>query len=196
MTRGNTNELVTSFEDDLAAAAAYHGHLCAGQFAGVRMARFGCALLGIAEPRRFRDLFVFVETDRCLADAVSSVTGCKPGKRRLKLIDYGKSAAVFLNAAAGEAVRVASKGWVVAPQDADLRAFFAALSDGELFSAEAVSIQLAPADMPGPPCERVLCESCGEFVTDSRQVERGGRTLCRACAAEPYYQKAVLLEGA
>ena len=190
MTRGNTAELVSSFEEDITASAAYHGHLCAGQFVGVRMARLGCALLGIAEPRRFRDLFVFVETDRCLADAVSSVTGCKPGRRRLKLIDYGKSAAVFLNAASGEAVRVSSKGWVTAPENADLGAFFARLSDDELFTARPVLISLAPQDMPGPPCERVVCESCGEYVTDSRHLTRAGRTLCRPCAGAPYYQEA------
>lgn len=180
-------ELRTSLEDDVAAAAAYHGHLCAGQYIGVRMARLGCALLDIAYPHSCKDLFVFVEVDRCLTDAIMCVTGCKPGKRRLKLVDYGKSAACFVNNASGEAVRVSSKGWISPPEKANLPEFFAKIPDSELFNIARVKIEIPRKNLPGPPCERVMCESCGEFVTDSRQVTQGEKTLCQACANGSYY---------
>src|SRR2546422_4190472 len=37
-------------------------------------------------------LITFVETDRCAADAVAVVTGCRLGKRALKFRDWGKVA--------------------------------------------------------------------------------------------------------
>ncbi|MDR2521847.1 MAG: formylmethanofuran dehydrogenase subunit E family protein, partial [Spirochaetaceae bacterium] len=64
------------FEDDLQDALAYHGSLCVGQILGVRLARRGLLALDIHEPRSCRDLVTFVETDRCIADAISTVTGC------------------------------------------------------------------------------------------------------------------------
>jgi formylmethanofuran dehydrogenase subunit E len=181
-------DLKNSFEADLELAARVHGHLCAGQYIGVRMARLGCARLDIAEPHSCRDLFVFVEVDRCLTDAIMSVTGCKPGKRRLKHIDYGKSAATFVNNATGEAVRVASRGWVGPLKDDDLYCFFSKTADSELFNVENVRVEIPRENLPGPPCERVLCERCGEFVTDSRHVFKDGKTLCRACSDGAYYK--------
>ncbi|MEG1585083.1 MAG: FmdE family protein, partial [Anaerovorax sp.] len=70
-----------SFHEDLERAVKYHGHLCSGQVLGVRMARMGMRLLGIEDPDNFRDLIAYVETDRCIADAVGTVTGCKLGRR-------------------------------------------------------------------------------------------------------------------
>ncbi|MDR0552396.1 MAG: FmdE family protein [Spirochaetaceae bacterium] len=198
-----------SFDEHLRASAEQHGHLCAGQYIGVRMARMGLRELGIDEPENYRDLIVFIENDRCLADAVSSVTGCKLGRRRLKYRDYGKSAASFLDLATGKAVRISSTRWISPPEnngahghggghsgsgaahshnDNDgLRAFFDALTDNDLFKVERVSIALPPEDMPGKPAQKVTCARCGEIVTDKRQVEAGGETLCRSCAGNSYY---------
>src|ERR687883_1051022 len=85
-----------------------HGHLCAGQLLGVRMALLGCRLIGIEDPRGAdrKNLIVWVEIDRCMADAVSAVTGVRLGKRSLKFFDYGKVAATFLNTSTGKAVRI------------------------------------------------------------------------------------------
>ena len=76
-------------------AAIVHGHLCPGQVLGVRMALAGCRALGIDEPRTSKRLLVYLEIDRCVADAIGSVTGCRLGKRTMKHIDYGKLAATF-----------------------------------------------------------------------------------------------------
>jgi formylmethanofuran dehydrogenase subunit E len=36
---------------------------------GVRMARYACSELGLDDPRKYRDLIVYVEMDRCASDA-------------------------------------------------------------------------------------------------------------------------------
>ena len=102
---------VKTFEEHLQAAAAMHGHLCAGQVIGVRMARRGCLELGLDPDERAdrQRLIVYVEVDRCATDAISSVTGCKLGKRTLKHVDYGKVAATFVDTRTGRAVRVVAR---------------------------------------------------------------------------------------
>jgi formylmethanofuran dehydrogenase subunit E len=96
-------------EEDLAAAQAFHGHLCHGMVMGVRMARYGCRGLGIDDPPAYKDLLVYVEMDRCASDAVSVVCGVTLGRRRLKWVDYGKMAATFVDLATGRALRVAPR---------------------------------------------------------------------------------------
>src|SRR5882762_5701137 len=85
-----------------------HGHMCAGQLLGARMAMLGCDLVGLNDPRGAdrKKLIAWVEIDRCMADAISAVTGARLGKRSLKYFDYGKVAATFLNTETQEAVRI------------------------------------------------------------------------------------------
>ena len=66
-----------------------HGHMCAGQLLGARMALLGCRMIGVDDPRGAdrKKLIVWVEIDRCMADAVSAVTGARLGKRSLKYVD-------------------------------------------------------------------------------------------------------------
>src|SRR5687768_2410429 len=87
---------------------ALHGHMCAGQLLGARMALLGCEMIGLSDPKGAdrKKLIVWVEIDRCMADAVSAVTGARLGKRSLKYVDYGKVAATFLNTEAKRAVRI------------------------------------------------------------------------------------------
>ncbi|MCJ7603754.1 MAG: formylmethanofuran dehydrogenase subunit E family protein, partial [Desulfobulbaceae bacterium] len=52
MTAANAKPLArTSFEELLEESARIHGHLCAGQVIGVRMAMIGLREIGIADPR-------------------------------------------------------------------------------------------------------------------------------------------------
>src|SRR6202045_5409361 len=85
-----------------------HGHMCAGQVLGLRMAIYGVGLLGIEDPtgRDRKRLVTFVEIDRCATDAIPIVTGCRLGKRALKFRDFGKVAATFCDLEADRAVRV------------------------------------------------------------------------------------------
>src|SRR5258705_1966575 len=93
---------------DLAAVA--HGHLCAGQVLGVRLAMLGLRELGIDDPIAERKrLVTFVEIDRCATDAVAVVTGCRLGKRALKFRDWGKVAATFVDLSNDKAIRVAAR---------------------------------------------------------------------------------------
>src|ERR1700761_5209606 len=104
-------ESVPSLDHLLEEANQAHGHLCAGQILGVRMALYGCARLGIEDPRG-RDrkrLVTFVEIDRCATDAIGIVTGCRLGKRALKFRDWGKMAATFVDLESHRAIRIAAK---------------------------------------------------------------------------------------
>src|SRR3974377_1227754 len=100
-----------SLDEYLRDAEQAHGHLCAGQVLGVRLAMLGLQKLGIDEPygKDRKRLVTFVEIDRCATDAVAVVTGCRLGKRALKFRDWGKVAATFVDTATGNAIRVAAK---------------------------------------------------------------------------------------
>jgi formylmethanofuran dehydrogenase subunit E len=162
------------------------------------MAMLGCREVSIDEPKRSKDLIVYVEIDRCATDAIQSVTGCKLGKRTLKYLDYGKMAATFLNLASGRAVRVQARDdareavWrYAAPaagnKEAQLQAYMV-MCDEELFVATAVQLQVPEEDLPGHPVSRKVCVGCGEGINDRREVKGTRGTLCRACAFGSYYQ--------
>jgi formylmethanofuran dehydrogenase subunit E len=191
-----------SFDDLLKLAETAHGHLCAGQILGVRMALLGCRRLGIDEPRA-RDrkrLVTFVEIDRCATDAIGVVTGCRLGKRALKFRDWGKMAATFVDLESGRALRVA------ALESSKMRArelypeienknrqqmqAYRELPDSDLFSEEWVEVRIEPKEFPGYKGNRIACAECGEGINYERFIEREGRTLCLACAAPEarYYQ--------
>src|SRR6266849_6167032 len=101
-----------SLDEYLHDAEQAHGHLCAGQVLGVRLAMLGLVKLGIEDPRGNKEdrkrLVTFVEIDRCATDAVAVVTGCRLGKRALKFRDWGKVAATFVNVSTGKAIRIAA----------------------------------------------------------------------------------------
>ena len=182
---------MNTFEQDLQEAVAYHGHLCSGQITGVRMARLGLRLLGIDDPKGFHDLVVYVECDRCLTDAIGTVTGCKLGKRNLKWMDYGKSAATFLNSKTGEAIRITRGDSKSPPDGADLVEYSKTIPDEDMFKYMHVKVLYKPEDLPGKPLHgSITCPECGERVMDGRQVERGGVVMCRACADGTYYEPA------
>jgi len=176
-----------TFQQDLQDAIDYHGHLCSGQITGVRMARLALKTLGIDDPESFYDLIVYVECDRCLTDAIGTVTGCKLGRRNLKCMDYGKSAASFLNLKTGEAIRISRKRKEPVPDGADLVKFFENIPDDEMFYVKNVKIHYKPEDLPGKPIYAMVCPECGENVIDGRQVMRDGVEVCKACAYGTYY---------
>ncbi|MDO5100510.1 MAG: FmdE family protein [Eubacteriales bacterium] len=176
------------YREYLAEAVAYHGHLCSGQAIGVRMAMYGLRLLGMEEPKKEKDLLVYIECDRCITDAIGTVTGCKLGKRTLKWFDYGKTAATFVSISRREAYRIIRKKRLYPPDGEDVASFYEKLSDEELFQYYPVTVNFGPGDLPGKPCDAVVCEVCHEEVIDGKQIEIDGRTLCRACAAGGYYE--------
>ena len=99
-----------TLDEYLQEAERAHGHLCAGQVLGVRMAMLGLSRLGIDDPVRERKrLITFVEIDRCATDAVAVVTGCRLGKRALKFRDWGKVAATFVDLKENKAIRLVAR---------------------------------------------------------------------------------------
>jgi formylmethanofuran dehydrogenase subunit E len=179
-------------------AAQTHGHLCAGQVLGVRLAMLGLRELGIDDPIEERKRIVtYVEIDRCVTDAVALVANCRLGKRALKFRDWGKVAATFVDLKTGRAVRIAAKEsskqaardkFPELEKEAGQQKAYAALSDDILFDKQWVKVIVPPEDLPGFKGPRVLCVECGEGINFKREVVVDGRTLCRACAGERYYQ--------
>jgi len=189
-----------SFDEYVALAEAAHGHMCAGQILGLRLAIYGVKLLGLDDPtgKDRKRLVSFVEIDRCATDAVPIVTGCRLGKRALKFRDFGKVAATFCDLQADRAIRVVAResskrrAKELYPQIADKNAqqmrAYREMPEEELFDIQWVRVRLGPEDMPGYKAGRVICAECGEGINFKREVEQGGRTLCRACAGERYYE--------
>jgi formylmethanofuran dehydrogenase subunit E len=190
---------VKSFHEYLRDAELAHGHLCAGQVLGVRLAMLGLQKLGIEDPhgKDRKRLVTFVEIDRCATDAVAVVTGCRLGKRALKFRDWGKMAATFLDVSTGKAVRVAAKesSKALARQmhpeidnkNQQQMTAYSEMAAEDLFATEWVKVDLTPEDFPGFKGERIVCEVCGEGISFRREVKRDGKTLCRGCAGERYY---------
>ena len=191
-----------SLDELLCEAEKAHGHLCAGQVLGVRMAMLGCRRLAIDEPRG-RDrkrLVTYIEIDRCATDAIGVVTGCRLGKRALKFRDWGKMAATFVDLASGRAIRV------VALESSKQRArelypeiqnknqqqmkAYREMEDADLFGEQWVEVAVDAKEMPGYKGERVACAGCGEGINYDRFVERDGEKLCVACAwpEQRYYR--------
>ncbi len=190
----------TDFEKLLDISVKIHGHLCPGQVLGVRMSMLGLSLIGIDDPKGKdrKNLIAYVEIDRCATDAIQSVTGCSPGKRSLKLLDYGKMAATFVNLKEDKAVRLLAKdesknkakNYFPEIEDkykCQLEAY-KVMPDEELFEWKEVKVDIPEEDMPGRPIRRVKCEKCGEHVQDNRELNVEGKLMCKACAGEAYYK--------
>ncbi len=191
------------FSDLLEGSAAAHGHLCPGQVVGVRMAMLGCRLIDLDDPTslgQIKKLIVFVEMDRCAADAVAHVTGVKLGRRSLKFVDYGIMAATFVNLETGKAFRVLSTedsrclADAYAPdvegESARQREAYKRMPDSVLFRVQRVRVALTDRDMPGPSRRKVVCDRCGQVVRDGREVVEDDRRLCKPCTDDSYFSHA------
>lgn len=177
-----------SFKEDLERAVAFHGHLCSGQCLGVRMAHMGMRLIGIDNETDRKKIMVFVECNRCPADAIMIATGCSVGKRTYYFKDMGKAAATFLNLETGKAVRVIRKYHRHPAEGEDLTEFYDKLPEAGWLEAKEVTVELGKGDYPGPPVCVEVCQCCGEEVTDDRHVTVDGKILCKTCAGEGYYR--------
>ncbi len=214
--------MAVSLDELLREAEVAHGHLCAGQVLGVRMAMLALARLGIEDPRSRtspdrKRLVTFIEIDRCATDAIGVVTGCRTGKRALKLRDWGKMAATFVDLGAPlgqdaekdadrDAYKDAYKGIrLVALESSKARAqelypdlaknaqqmiAYRELPDSDLFGEQWVSVALPASEFPGYKGERVLCSRCSEGVNFDRFVEQDGERVCLSCAtpSSRYYE--------
>ena len=172
---------------------SYHGHLCMGQTLGVRLALKGMELIGASSPK---EMIVFIENDRCIADAIQIVTGTRIGRRSAKLIDVGKMAATFLHTETGLAYRVNVRHVDPhAQDDADPCRAVLHVPDAKLLAWRRVHVELKPQELPGKPQRTVPCARCGEKVFDGKDVESADGPVCRSCAEGTYFRELTQEEG-
>lgn len=204
------NAQSSPLDELLREAEIAHGHLCAGQILGVRMAMLALKRLGIRDPRKKflangelnpdrKRPVVFVEIDRCATDAIGVVTGARVGKRALKLRDWGKMAATFVDLDARlsadpdgyKAIRIvalesskqrARELYPELEKNAQQMRAYRELPDEDLFSEQWVRVPLPASEFPGYKGERLTCARCSEGINFDRFVERGGERVCLACA--------------
>lgn len=187
-----------SLDDCLRASAAHHHRLCPRQVLGVRIGLLAGRLLDLDLPRRDRRLLAILETDGCFVDGVVAATGCAPGRRTLRIEDYGKVAATFVDVETGEAFRIRphplarQRAQVTVPHapsrwEAQLNGY-RQMDDSLLLESQAVELAVPLSRLISRPGARVGCHACGEDIINERELFRDGLVLCRACAGEAYYR--------
>ncbi len=178
------------FDFYLKKAGDFHGHVCAGIALGTRISLAAMRELGLQPGVKNKSLIVYAEIDRCMTDAVQTVTGCSLGHRSLKYADYGKFAATFVNLGTGRAVRATVREHFSneATIEETLKKL-ARIPDGQLITMQDVTVDIPETDLPGPPRREAVCAACGERVVDGRDISEGDKVLCRACAGAAYYRE-------
>ena len=176
---------------------ARHSHLCPRQVLGVRMALAGASALGLDLPRQDKSLLVIAETDGCFVDGLEVAAGVSAGHRTLRIEDYGKVGATFVNVPSGEALRLAPlpdvrrRAGEFIPDEprhyfAQLRAY-QLLPENELFSITPVTLTPSIEQIVSRPGVRVTCSVCGEEIINEREVFSQGSIYCRSCFGQGYY---------
>lgn len=178
-------------------SARSHSHLCPRQILGVRLGLCGLKALGFDAPPAKKRLLVITETDGCFADGLIAATDCTVGHRTLRVEDYGKTAATFVDTQTGRAVRVApaldirQKACAYAPDEP--RHYFAQMQayqvmpDDVMFTITAVQLTTPIEAIISRPGLRVNCDVCGEEIINEREVKSGEQILCRSCTQGGYY---------
>ncbi len=191
--------MMREFQELLEVCSKRHSHLCPRQVLGVRMGLAGAAALGLALPRVGKPLLVIAETDGCFVDGLEVAAGVSVGHRTLRIEDYGKVAATFVDVRSGEALRLAPqpdlrrRAAEYAPDES--RQYFAQLygyqvmPDEELFSAAPVILTQDITQIVGRPGVRVTCSACGEEIINQREVLYQGLAYCRTCFGMGYYRE-------
>lgn len=179
-------------------SAKDHSYLCPRQILGVRIGMAGMTALGFSEPPKKKQFLVISETDGCFVDGVVAATGCMVGHRTLRVEDYGKVAATFVDTKTGRAIRVVPRVDIreracdFAPDEsrhyfAQMRAY-QIMPDEEMLGMQEVILNVPIEQILSHQGIRVNCDVCGEEVMNEREVSHKGLVLCRACAGEGYYQ--------
>lgn len=191
------SRVIDSLDALLEATAARHAHLCPRQVLGVRMGLFAGLLLDLSVPQQDKRLLAIMETDGCTADGVAVATGCSVGRRTMRVEDFGKVAATFVDTSSGDAVRIVPR------DEARQLAFDFCPPTKDRWRAQLIGYQHMPDELllawqsvrlitpieriVGRPDARAVCASCREEINNGRETVQDGSVLCRACAGESYY---------
>lgn len=175
-----------------------HSHLCPRQILGARMGLCGLKTLNLAPNRKDKRLLIITETDGCFADGLSAATNCTVGHRTLRVEDYGKTAAVFMDIKTGRAIRIAPalnvREQAYAYVSEESRHYFAQMQayqimpDEVMFNARDVMLNISIQSIVSKPGMRVNCDVCGEEIMNEREVHQNGMILCHTCAHGGYYR--------
>ena len=182
-----------ALDELLRRSAVRHSHPCPRQVLGVRMGLAGAAALGLEIPRQDKRLLVIAETDGCFLDGLEITCGVAAGRRTLRIEDYGKVAATFVDVKTGDACRFAPKPDVraralaYAPEES--RHYFAQLigyqvmPDDELFSLTPVVLNTAVTDLSaGRGYGRTARLAAKRSSTSARSWWTASPTVARAPA--------------
>ena len=186
-----------TFEELLYQSAVLHQHLCPRQVLGVRIGLAAGRWLGLEVPQSDKRLLTIVETDGCLIDGLAVATGCRVGRRTMRVLDFGKVAATFVDTQTGRAVRIVPSASTrkrardYAPEaknrwEAYLLGY-QRMPDAELLEIQEVTLTVSLEKILSKDGYRVNCDVCGEEIINEREVIQDGSTLCRSCAGERYY---------
>ncbi|MDO9300873.1 MAG: FmdE family protein [Anaerolineales bacterium] len=186
-------------------SSAAHSHLCPRQILGVRMGMYAGELLNLTLPQSDKRLLVIIETDGCFADGLCAATNATVGHRTLRVEDYGKTAAVFIDTKTERAIRIApalnirEQAYQYVPEES--RHYFAQMQAYQImpnevmFNAQDVTLNVSIQSIVSKPGLRANCDVCGEEIMNEREVHQNGMTLCHTCAHGGYYhveQNAIL----
>lgn len=188
---------MASLAQRLEISSSLHRHLCPRQVLGVRMGMLAERELGLELPQADKRLLTIVETDGCFADGVSAATGCWVGRRTLRIEDFGKAAATFVDTLAGRAIRITPRlearetAHVYAPEarskwEAQLLGY-QRMPDEALLAVREVCLKTPVEQIISHPGYRQVCQVCGEEIINEREVRCQDSALCRGCAGQAYY---------
>jgi formylmethanofuran dehydrogenase subunit E len=191
--------------DVLEISAARHSHLCPRQVLGARIGLAGASALGLELPCKDKCMLVIVETDGCFADGIEAATSCAVGRRTLRVEDYGKIAATFVDVKTEQAFRIApqldvrQRAYEYAGDEprhyfAQLQAY-QSMPDADLLTVEPVFLKVPIEKIVSRAGVRVNCEACGEEIINERESVVNGRILCHHCAFGGYYKSSVGGDG-
>jgi len=185
----------------------FHGHVCPGTIIGYRAAQI--AVRAFSSTKSIdEELIAIVENDSCSVDAIQVVTGCTFGKGNLIFKDYGKHVYTFINRETGDALRISLNSSVnlehldpiwnqlrrkvtsgsatsLEQQDFRKRADIIAeklmnMPEGDLVNVKHIEI----ADVPKKArvFRSVVCQRCGELVSEYRARLENGEIICIPCS--------------
>jgi formylmethanofuran dehydrogenase subunit E len=178
-------------------SAAMHHHLCPRQVLGVRMGLLAGYELSLTLPQADKRLLTFVETDGCFADGISVATGCSVGHRTLRVEDYGKVAATFVDTETERSLRIVpcpearvrSKAFAVEARnrwEAQLLGY-QRMPFHELFAVQPVQLVISIESIVSRAGLKAVCDTCGEEILNGRETLHDGKVWCRACLDGAYY---------
>ncbi|HHT64050.1 MAG TPA: formylmethanofuran dehydrogenase [Clostridia bacterium] len=167
-------------------AVAFHGHECPGLAIGFRAALAALEKLGVSRAKD-EELVAIVETDACGVDAIQVIAGCTIGKGNLIYKNHGKQAFTVGNRKTGKAVRIYVDPSKLKVDSEDRKARMEMILNAP--EEDFCKIQFVELSFPEEAriFQSVICESCGERLSEARAKLEGGKTLCRACY-KPYHR--------